>query len=129
LPRPDPQLGCDPKNPKHYKVFKFPDEWFDFLEERDSATKIRKKMTEPKKPQQGSNPAEIAEWVAKRHMGADGANHAVWFLWASVDFAHSQSLRGSRRVHVTARLDQRKKGTFIKLMNVPKKQSGRQDGF
>src|ERR1700733_5294485 len=25
-PRPNPQLGRDPKNPKHYKVFKFPEE-------------------------------------------------------------------------------------------------------
>jgi hypothetical protein len=122
--RPDPQLGRDPNNPAHYKVFKFPDElhaagfefvhfntpflayswsdyrkrnypvpeeyaktmtsdeWFDFLEEQDSAAKIRKKMTEPKKPNQSNNRDEIAEWVAKRHMGADGGIHQVWFLRA-----------------------------------------------
>jgi hypothetical protein len=121
-PRPDPQLGRDPKNPRHYKVFKFPeelrsagfefvdsntpfveyswsdyrkryspvpeeyakrmtqDEWFDFLEEADSATKIRKKISEPKKPKQGSNRDHTAEWVAERHMAADGGIHEVWFL-------------------------------------------------
>jgi hypothetical protein len=121
-PRPNPQLGRDPKNPKHYKVFKFPeelqsagfepvyfntpfvayswsdyrkryypvpdeyaktmtqDEWFDFLEEADSATKIRKKLSEPHKPKEGSSREQIAEWVAKRHMGADGGIHQVWFL-------------------------------------------------
>ena len=120
--RPNPQLGRDPKNPKHYKVFKFPeellaagfeivhfntpflayswsdyrkqyypipaeyaktmtqDEWFDFLEEADFAAKIRKKKTEPKEPTQGSSRDQIAEWVAYRHMGADGGIHHVWFL-------------------------------------------------
>ncbi len=121
-PRPNPQLGRDPNDPKHYKVFKFPeelhaaafefvhfntpfveyswsdyrkryypvpeeyaktmsqDEWFDFLEEADAATQIRKKMSEPNKPKQGDSRAQVAEWVAKRHMGADGGIHQVWFL-------------------------------------------------
>jgi hypothetical protein len=120
--RPSPQLGRDPKNPKHYKVFKslkelraagfdlihsnspfvayswsdyrkrfYPvpeeyaktmtqDEWFDFLEEADSATKVRKKMSGPNEPNRGSGREEIAEWVANRHMGADGGIHQVWFL-------------------------------------------------
>jgi hypothetical protein len=118
---PNPQLGRDPNNPKHYKVFKFPeellaagfefvhfntpfvvswsdyrkryypvpeeyaktmsqDEWFDFLEEADAATQIRKKMSEPNKPKPGDSRAQVAEWVAKRHMGADGGIHQVWFL-------------------------------------------------
>jgi hypothetical protein len=121
-PRPNPQLGRDPNNPKHYKVFKFPeelraakfdfvhssapfvdyswseyrkryypvpeefaktmtqDEWFDFLEEADSATKIRKKMSEPSKPKNGSDRDQIAEWVADRHMRADGGIQQVWFM-------------------------------------------------
>jgi hypothetical protein len=58
------------------------DEWFDFLEEADSATKIRKKMSEPNEPKQGGNRDQIAEWVAKRHMAADGGIHQVWFLHA-----------------------------------------------
>ncbi|MFL5338579.1 MAG: hypothetical protein ACJ8F7_00280 [Gemmataceae bacterium] len=119
---PNPQLGRNPKNPKHYKVFKFPqelrtagfefvnsntpfvtyswsdyrkryfpvpeeyaksmsqDEWFDFLEEADFAAKIRKKMGEPVEPKPGSTRDQIAEWVAKRHMGADAAIQQVWFL-------------------------------------------------
>jgi hypothetical protein len=120
-PRPKPQLGRDPKNPKHYKVFKFReeldaagfefvhfntpfvaaswsdyrryypvpeeyaktmtrDEWFDYLEELDVAAKIRKKRTEPNKPKKGSNRDQVAEWVAERHMGADGGINQVWFL-------------------------------------------------
>ena len=120
-PHPNPQLGRDPKNPKHYVVFKCPDElraagfkfvhfntpfvayswpdyrklypvpeeyaktmtqdeWFDFLEEADIAAKIRKKMSAPKEPKQGSDRDQIAEWVANRHMGADGGIHQVWFL-------------------------------------------------
>src|SRR5262249_19801721 len=31
---------------------------------------------------QGSSRDEIAEWVAKRHMGADGGIEQVWFLHA-----------------------------------------------
>jgi hypothetical protein len=123
-PSPNPQLGLDPKNLKHYKVFKLPeelqaarfervhfnapfvayswsdyrkryypvpeeyaktmtqDEWFDFLEDADSAAKIRKRMSEPKQPKQGSKREEIAEWVAQRHMRADGGIHQVWFLRA-----------------------------------------------
>ena len=121
-PRPEPQLGRNPKNPKQYKVFKFPgelraaefvlehantpfvayswsdyrkhyypvpeeyaksmtqDEWFDFLEEADVATKFRKSITQPDKPQKGGNRDEIAEWVAKRHMGSDGGIQQVWSL-------------------------------------------------
>lgn len=121
-PRPDPQLGRNPHNPKQYKVFKSPeelrdstfelvhfntpfveyswsdyrkrfhpipeeyaksmtqDEWFDLLEERDSATRIRKSINEPKKPSHGSSREQIAEWVAKRHMWADGGIHQIWFL-------------------------------------------------
>ncbi len=56
------------------------DEWFDFLEEADIATKIRKRMSEPNKPKQDSDRNQIAEWVANRHMGADGGIHQVWFL-------------------------------------------------
>ncbi len=56
------------------------DEWFDFLEERDFATKIRKKESELKIPKQGSSRDQVAEWIAKSHMGADGGIQEVWFL-------------------------------------------------
>lgn len=56
------------------------EEWFAFLEEADSATRIRRTMSEPKRPQKGSSRDQIAEWIANRHMGADGAVHEVWFL-------------------------------------------------
>lgn len=121
-PRPDPQLGRDPKNPKHYKVFKFPadlqaagfefvdfntpffasswsdyrknyyprpeeyaktmteDEWFDFLEETDSAAKLRRKLPDASEPTAGSTRDQIAEWVATRHMRADGGVQQVWYL-------------------------------------------------
>src|SRR5207245_2791221 len=36
--------------------------------------------SEPNKPKQGSNLDQVAEWVAKRHMGADAGIHQVWFL-------------------------------------------------
>lgn len=66
--------------PAEYAETMTQDEWFDFLEEADFAAKIRKKMSEPKEPKQGSSRDQIAEWVAKRHMGADGGIHHVWFL-------------------------------------------------
>ena len=123
-PRPDPQLGLDPKNPTHYKVFKYrdelyaagfkmvhsgtpfivyswsdyrkryypipeeyaktmtQDEWFDFLEDTDSAAQIRNRMSEPQEPKHGNNMDEIAKWVAKRHMGADGGIQQIWYLRA-----------------------------------------------
>ncbi len=119
---PEPQLGRDPRNPKQYKVFKYPneldaakferidpappfvanswsdyrkryypvpeeyaktmsqDEWFDFLDEADVAARIRRKNHEPDAPKAGSSREEVAEWVAKQHMGADGGVHEVWFL-------------------------------------------------
>lgn len=121
-PPPNPQLGRDPNDLKHYRVFKSPedlnaagyevihlntpftdyswsdyrkhyypapedyakamtqDEWFDFLEEADSAAKIRKQMSQPDKPSQGTNRDQVAKWVAKRHMGADGGIRQVWWL-------------------------------------------------
>jgi hypothetical protein len=121
-PQPNPRLGRDPKDPKHYRVFNFPidlhsagfevihegvpfvvyswsdyrksyypvpeeyakemssDEWFDFLEEADFATRLRKKMNGVDEPKRGSNLDEIAKWVASRHMGADGGINQVWFL-------------------------------------------------
>lgn len=56
------------------------DEWFDFLDEADAAAKIRKKLSQPDDPKPGSSRDEIAEWVAKQHMGADGAVHHIWYL-------------------------------------------------
>jgi hypothetical protein len=120
-PQPNPQLGRDPKNPRHYKVFKSPDdlhasgfefvhsyapvvpnswsnyrkhyypseqdfakmtqdEWFDYLEEADTGARIRKKLYEPAEPTPGSTREQIAEWVAKRHMAADGGILQVLFL-------------------------------------------------
>ncbi len=121
-PCPNPQLGRDPKNPTHYKVFKSPEErqaagfefvhfntpffayswsdyrknyypvpeeyakkmtqneWFDFLDEADFATKIRRKLTEVPEPKADSTRDQIAEWVAKRHMGADGGIQQVWYM-------------------------------------------------
>ena len=124
-PCPDPQLGRDRRNPKLFKVFKFPnelneagfefvhnnapfvayswsdyrkrydpvpeeyvkrmtrDEWFDFLDEVDSAARLRNTLSEFQKrerPGLGSGREQIAEWVAKRHMGIDGGIQEVWFL-------------------------------------------------
>jgi hypothetical protein len=56
------------------------DEWFDFLEEADSAARIRKTISEPNEPGRDSNREQVAEWVAKRHMSADGGINQVWFL-------------------------------------------------
>ena len=136
---PKPQLGRDPKNPLHYKVFRLPqelhaaafefvhfnapfvafswsdyrkhyypdpeeyakamtpDEWFDFLEETDAATKIRKKMSEPDWPKQGSDRDQIAKWVAQCHMGADGAIHQVWFLPSGIAADEIRLLEVSER--------------------------------
>lgn len=120
-PRPNPQLGHDPKHPERYQVFKSPedlhaagfvldtpntpfvtyswsdyrrryypvpeeyaksmtqDEWFDFLEEADLASSLRRKNGQADQPEKGGRD-QVAEWVAKRHMEADGAIHQVWFL-------------------------------------------------
>ncbi len=66
--------------PEEYAKSMTQDEWFDFLEETDCATKLRKKMNEAEKPPKGNNRDQIAEWVAKRHMGSDGGIQQVWFL-------------------------------------------------
>jgi len=121
-PRPEPRLGQDPQNERHFKVFRSPeelettgyklvnvntpfvasswsdyrrqyypvpeefakkmtqDEWFDYLEEADAATKFRKKMTILPDPEPGSTRDQIAEWVAKRHMSVDGGIRQVWYL-------------------------------------------------
>jgi hypothetical protein len=119
---PQPQLGLDPANPKHFKVFKFSqelsdsgfqfvnfntpfvvhswseyrkryypvpeefaktmtqDEWFDYLDEADSAAKLRRKQNGGIEPKAGSSPDQIAEWVARRHMSADIGIREVWYL-------------------------------------------------
>lgn len=120
-PCPDPQLGRDPANPKHYKVFKYPeelqaagfelvrrtspfvypswndyrrmlptpegiaetseeDEWFDYLDEIDNATKLRRQRDVNPDPPPGSDRDHIAEWVAKRHLSAAGSIRQVWYL-------------------------------------------------
>ena len=56
------------------------DEWFDFLEEADAAARIRKRRDQPDEPKPGSGRDQVAEWVAKRHMSADGGIQQVWFL-------------------------------------------------
>ncbi len=120
-PTPEPQLGRDPTNRTHYKVFKSPhelqdagfefvtpntpvevyswrayrrmfpvpkdlaeslgqDEWSQYLDEIDEATKLlRQKDTEPEPPV-GSDRDKIAEWVAKRHLGTDGSIRQVVYL-------------------------------------------------
>jgi hypothetical protein len=118
---PDPQLGRDPANPKHYKVFKFPNElhdsgfmfvdgqapivayswldyvkmfpnpkelaerleeyeWFDFLDETDEGMKLRRQNDLDADPPPGSDRDRIAEWVAKRHLSADGSIRQVYYL-------------------------------------------------
>jgi hypothetical protein len=117
-PAPQPELGRDPTNPKHYTVFKFPDqrraagfefvqqntpidlyswrdylrmfpalaqaleqeEWSDYLDEIDEATKLRRQQTVDAEPPPGSNRDRIAEWVAKRHLSADGSLRQVVYL-------------------------------------------------
>jgi hypothetical protein len=120
-PCPQPLLGRDPANPRHYKVFKsalelreadfelvfnsapfvevswsayqrrypYPaelaaqvsqEDWFDYLDEIDEAIKRqREKFTEPELPS-GSDQIRIAEWVAKRHLSADGSIRQVYYL-------------------------------------------------
>lgn len=119
-PRPQPQLGRDPANPKRFKVFKFPeqlraagfervydntplvvpswqyystlfptpaalaqtlgqDEWAEYLDEIDEATRQRRTKDEPEPPP-GSDRDAIAEWIAKRHLGADGSIRQVVYL-------------------------------------------------
>jgi hypothetical protein len=66
--------------PEEYAKKMTSDKWFDFLEDADSAARIRKSLTEFKKPKQCSNRDEVAKWVAQRHMGAEGGIHHVCFL-------------------------------------------------
>jgi hypothetical protein len=117
-PFPEPQLGRDPTNAKHYKVFKFPHElhasgyefvhvntpivayslrdyrrmfpvlaemldqaeWDTDLDEIDETTKRRRQadLTLATAPTGGRD--SIAEWVAKRHLIADGSIREVWYL-------------------------------------------------
>jgi hypothetical protein len=117
-PRPQPEVGRDPANSKHYKVFKFPeqrraagfdlaqqntpivlyswrdylrmfpalaqsleqDEWSDYLDEIDEATKRRRQEVVNAEPPPGSDRDRIAEWVAKRHLSADGSLRQVVYL-------------------------------------------------
>lgn len=56
------------------------DEWSAQLDEIDEVTKLlRQKDTEPEPPV-GSDRDKIAEWVAKRHLGADGSIRQVVYL-------------------------------------------------
>jgi hypothetical protein len=55
------------------------DDWFDYLEKGDAAAKFRNKLHEPQKPK-GDDRDQVAEWVAKRHMAADGGISQVWYL-------------------------------------------------
>lgn len=66
--------------PEEYAEQMTQDEWFDFLEEADAAAKIRKSLNQSEEPKPGSSRDEIAEWVARQHMGADGAVHHIWYL-------------------------------------------------
>jgi hypothetical protein len=120
-PRPEPRLGRDPTNQRHYKVFKFPhelqaagfelvdyntpilayswedyremfpvpaelaktlgqSEWFDYLDEIDEAAKLRQKQNPEPEPPLGSDRDLIAEWVAKRHLSADGSLRQIVYL-------------------------------------------------
>jgi len=86
--------------PEEYAKTMTQDEWFDFLEETDFATKIRKKQNErnePIEPKAGSNREQIAEWVANRHMGADGGIHQVWFLQSGSPMDELRLLEVSER--------------------------------
>lgn len=56
------------------------DEWFDHLEETDSQRRIAWKRNSIAPPETNSSNEQIAEWVASRHMGADGAIDQVWYL-------------------------------------------------
>lgn len=56
------------------------DEWFDELEWSDRTTKIRSQMADDPEPDARSSRDEVAKWVARRHMGADGGVQQVWYL-------------------------------------------------
>ncbi len=58
--------------PEEYASDMTQDEWFDFLDEADIATRIRKEKSNHYEPPLGNDRDKVAEWVAKRHMGADG---------------------------------------------------------
>lgn len=121
-PSPRPQLGRDPNNRLHYKVFRSPEElngsgyefvnsnspfvvtswtayrrqyypvpeefaksmsqeeWYEYLEDADTAAKVRSGLNGVPEPKAGSHRDEIAEWVAKRHMSADGGIQRIWYL-------------------------------------------------
>jgi hypothetical protein len=66
--------------PEEYAKTMTQDEWFDFLEETDTATIIRKKLNRLAEPKPGSPREKIAEWLARRHMAADGAIRQVYYL-------------------------------------------------
>lgn len=83
--------------PERYATSMTQEEWFDFLEETDAATRIRKSLNKHEKPHPGSSRDHIAEWVAKRHMGADGGIHEVWFLRAGSPVDEIRLLEVSER--------------------------------
>jgi hypothetical protein len=56
------------------------EEWFQFLDDADTAAKIRKGQVLPQRPPKGGNPQQFAEWIAKRHMNADKDIQQVWYL-------------------------------------------------
>lgn len=138
-PSPQPQLGRDPANPKHYKVFKYPKElhdlgfefvhdnspivvyswhefrkmipmpneiaekletpeWFDYLDEIDTATLHRRQtVAEPKLPPD-STIERIAEWIANRHLSADASVRQVWYLPSGAPDGEIRLLEVSNRV-------------------------------
>ncbi len=66
--------------PEQYAQSMTQDEWFEFLEEADSAAKIRKTLNSIPDPAPGATREQVAEWIARGQMAADGAIQRIWYL-------------------------------------------------
>ncbi len=137
--RPQPQLGRDPANVKHYKVFKYPHEllesgfefvhynapvvvyswhdfkkmfpmpkeiaesvdapeWFEYLDEIDTATLHRQQKVTAPVLQPDSTNERIAEWIANRHLSADASVRQIWYLPSGAPAGEIRLLEVSNRV-------------------------------
>lgn len=74
------------------------DEWFDYLDEIDAATKLRRQKEVEPEPPQGSDLDRIAEWVAKQHLGADGSIRRVLYLPTGAPHGELRLLEVNERI-------------------------------
>jgi hypothetical protein len=56
------------------------EQWYDFLDEVDEATRRRRQREDPPESLAGKSRDEVAAWLAKQHLFVDTGLREVWYL-------------------------------------------------